>query len=427
AAKLGVYTVELRRKGEQGQSLASGQFRVEAFRLPVFQGSVGPQEKVPLVNLSKVPVDVQVNYVAGGAAARLPVRVSALVREKNLSFSDYDGFTFTPPRARDAQNAQEGVADEGDESGASTATRGDTRIIADKLPLTLDAKGVGHVTLDPVPRAASAQELVIEATYADPSGEVQTLRSSNTLWPAGVIAGIKTESWVASGSKAHFQTVALSPAGKPLAGVPMQVQARLRTTTTSRKRMVGGFYSYDNHSETRDLGTICTGKSDARGLLLCEARLDDVGEIELVVTARDKDGNTFDASSSLWVSRAGEQWFGGENHDRMDVLPERRSYQPGETVRLQVRMPFREATALVAVEREGIIDTQVVTLSGKDPSVSLKVQPDWGPNAYISVLALRGRLYEVPWYSFFTWGYKAPREWWGAFWYDGKQYKLPTA
>ena len=430
AAKLGVYSVELRGKGEQAQSLASGQFRVEAFRLPVLEGRVGPQQKDALVSLRKVPVDVQVHYVAGGAAARLPVRVSALVRSKSLTFAEYDEFSFSPPRERDTQNAQQDMADggdDGDESGAPSTAASDTRIIADKLPLTLDSKGAGQVTLDPVPRAASAQELVIEATYADPSGEVQTLRSSNTLWPAGVIAGIKTEGWVSSGSKARFQVLALSPDGKPQAGVPMQVQALARTTTSSRKRIVGGFYSYDNHTETRDLGTLCTGKSDARGLLLCEARLDDVGEIELVATARDKDGNTFDAASSIWVSRAGEQWFGGENHDRIDVLPERRSYQPGETVRLQVRMPFREATALVAVEREGILETQVMTLSGKDPSVALKVQPSWGPNVYISVLALRGRLSEVPWYSFFTWGYKAPRDWWGAFWYDGKEYKLPTA
>jgi uncharacterized protein YfaS (alpha-2-macroglobulin family) len=427
AAKLGVYSVELRGKGGQGQSLASGEFRVEAFRLPVLEGRVGPQQKGALVNLRKLPVDVQVNYVSGGPAARLPVRVSALVRGKSLSFADYDEFTFSPPRQRDAQNAQQGMAEDEDESGAPSTSASDSRIIADKLPLTLDAKGGGHLTLDPVPRAASAQELVIEATYADPSGEVQTLRSSRTLWPAGVVAGIKTEGWVSSGSKARFQVLALSPDGKPLAAVPLQVQAVARTTTSSRKRIVGGFYSYDNHTETHDLGTLCTGKSDARGLLLCEARLDEVGEIELVATARDKDGNTFDAASSVWVSRAGEQWFGGQNHDRIDVLPERRSYQPGETARLQVRMPFREATALVAVEREGIIETQVMKLSGKDPSVSLKVQPHWGPNVYISVLALRGRLHEVPWYSFFTWGYKAPREWWGAFWYDGKQYQLPTA
>ena len=97
----------------------------------------------------------------------------------------------------------------------------------------------------------------------------------------------------------------------------------------------------------------------------------------------------------------------------------------GETAKFQVRMPFRFATALVAVEREGIIETHVLQLNGQDPTVSLKVQSDWGPNVYVSVLALRGRLREVPWYSFFTWGFKAPGEWWNAFWYEGKEYQAP--
>ncbi|HEY2256351.1 MAG TPA: alpha-2-macroglobulin family protein, partial [Variovorax sp.] len=79
------------------------------------------------------------------------------------------------------------------------------------------------------------------------------------------------------------------------------------------------------------------------------------------------------------------------------------------------------------VEREGVIETHVVQLNGQDPTVTLQVKPEWGPNVYVSVLALRGRLRDVPWYSFFTWGFKAPREWWTAFWYEGKEYVAPTA
>ena len=191
--------------------------------------------------------------------------------------------------------------------------------------------------------------------------------------------------------------------------------------------MVGGFYTYDNKTETKDLGSVCSGKSDSRGLLLCEAKLGEAGEVELIVTARDKNGNTVQAASSVYVTRQGELWFGGENHDRMDVLPEKKSYQPGEIAKFQVRMPFRFATALVAVEREGIIETQVVQLNGQDPTIHLKIKEGWGPNVYVSVLALRGRLREVPWYSFFTWGFKAPREWWTSFWYEGREYVAPTA
>ncbi len=300
-------------------------------------------------------------------------------------------------------------------------------MIADKLPLTLDKNGTGRIAIDNVPAARQAQDLVLEATYADPNGEVQTLRSTHTLWPAAVVAGVKTEGWASASSRVRFQALALGLDGKAQEGVPLAVQAIARITTTSRKRMVGGFYSYDNKTDTKDLGTVCTGKSDSRGLLLCDAKLDEPGEVELVVTARDKDGNEAQAASSVWVTRQGELWFGGEDHDRIDVLPEKKSYQPGETARLQVRMPFRYATALVSVEREGVIETRVVKLNGQDPTVQLKIEEGWSPNVYVSVLALRGRLREVPWYSFFTWGFKAPREWWSAFWYEGREYVAPTA
>ncbi len=418
AARLGVYQVELRGEGEGGRSLGSGEFRVEEFRLPVFEGRIAPAGKAALVAPKAVPTDVQVNYVAGGPAANLPVRVSALVRGKSLNFPDFEAFSFQPPRA------QRETTSEGEEEAAASQ---DTRVIADKLPLTLDKNGAGRLTIEPVPAHRQPRELLLEATYADPNGEVQTLRSTTAVWPAGVIAGIKTEGWVSAAQQVRFQALALDLTGKPQAGVPLEVKAVARTVTSSRKRLVGGFYSYDNKTSTKDLGTVCSGTSDARGLLLCEAKLGEPGEVELVVSARDKDGNLATAAGSVFVTRQGELWFGGDNHDRMDLLPEKKSYQPGETAKFQVRMPFRFATALVAVEREGILSTQVVRLNGQDPTIELQVQDGWGPNVYVSVLALRGRLREVPWYSFFTWGFKAPREWWTAFWHEGREYVAPTA
>jgi len=427
AARLGVYQVSMRLPrrasaagGEEGgETVQTGQFRVEEFRLPVYKGSIAPQSQEPLVAAASVPLQLQVGYVAGGPAASLPVRVSALTRARVPRFDSYDEFSFEPPRAR--AEAQTGT--EGEEEAAA---RQDQRVVADKLPVTLDRQGQGQVTVPDLPAAARPRDLVLEATYADPNGELQTLRGNATLWPAAVIAGVRAEGWVSASQSMQLQALALDLNGKPQAGVPLDVKAVARITTTSRKRMVGGFYTYDNRTETKDLGTVCTGTSDARGLLVCNAKLSQPGEVELVVSARDAQGRVAQAATSVWVTRQGELWFGGDNHDRMDVLPEKKQYAVGDTVRLQVRMPFRRATALVAVEREGIVETQVVELRGDDPTVSLKVGADWSPNVYISVLALRGRLIDVPWYSFFTWGYQRPREWWDAFWNDRKEYVAPT-
>jgi len=367
AARLGVYQVELR-SGKEGSasaeeggpgSHATGQFRVEEFRLPVLEGRIGPSDSKPLVAIGALPLDLQINYVAGGGAAALPVRVSALVRGKQPAFPDFDAFSFAPP------------SKEGDEA---TSPADDPRVIADKLPVTLNREGAGKLTIDKIPVArASPRELLLEASYADPNGEVQTLRSTHTLWPAAVIAGIKTEGWVSASQKLRFQALALDLAGKPQEGVTLNVRAIARITTTSRKRMVGGFYTYDNKTEVKEIGTICSGKSDARGLLLCEVELKEPGQVELIASATDKDGRDSRAASSVYVTRQGELWFGGEDHDRIDVLPEKKSYQPGEVARFQVRSPFRFATALVSVEREGVIETHVVQLNGQDPTVTLQV------------------------------------------------------
>ena len=418
-AKLGEYQVEMGRAGG-GRSFYGGMFRVEEFRLPVFEGRIAPVDTRPLVHVGKLPTSVQLAYVSGGPAAQMPVRVSAMVRARTLDFDDYPGFSFAVPSER-AQPQDE------DEDGASRQAEQQSRVVADKLALTLDRNGTGEVTLEDLPASRHPQELVLEATYADPNGEIQTLRSTQPLWPAAVVAGIKTEGWVSSGNRMRFQALALSLDGKVLKGVPLTVQAIAHTTTSSRKRLVGGFYSYDNQKQTKDLGTVCTGVSDSRGLVLCDAKLAQPGEVQLLATARDKDGNEAQAATTVWITRDGDLWFGGEDNDRIDLLPEKRSYEPGETARLQVRMPFRHATALVSVEREGILSTRVMQLDGKDPTIELKIDEHWSPNVYVSALVLRGRLREVPWYSFFTWGFKSPLQWWQAFRVEGKEHIPPTA
>ncbi len=111
--------------------------------------------------------------------------------------------------------------------------------------------------------------------------------------------------------------------------------------------------------------------------------------------AADGAGNVAVANSSVWVAGKGEWWFDASNDDRMDVLPEKKRYEPGEKAVFQVRMPFREATALVTVEREGVMDVVRHQLSGKSPVVEVPMRGNHAPNVFVSVLAVRGRVADV--------------------------------
>ncbi|ARU04629.1 alpha-2-macroglobulin [Comamonas serinivorans] len=420
SAKLGLYTVQL---GEDGM-LQGGSFRVEEFRLPVLQGriTVGqPKDPLSLVAPDKLPVALQVSHLSGGPANGLDTAVSAMLSPYSASFPDYPSFSFNWPSPRNAR------VDEGDEEGDGETASATNRVIANKQAVKLDAQGAGQTQVSVPQDKAGPRSLLVEASYADPNGETQTLSRRAVLWPAAVVAGVRTPEWVSVKKDIAFDALALDLNGKPKAGAHVYVKAISHVTTSTRKRLVGGFYGYDSTTEVKDRGTVCAGKTDAQGLLACKAKFDDVGELELIAVVADDQGRESQAATSIWVTAQGELWFGGENHDRMDLLPEKRDYAVGDTAVFQVRMPFREAQALVTVEREGILHAEVVTLTGQDPTVRLKVDPSWGPNVYVSVMALRGRLYEVPWYSFFTWGYKTPLAWWRAFWNKTDEYVPPTA
>jgi hypothetical protein len=430
-AKLGVYSVRL----TTGQgSIETGSFRVEEFRLPVMSGRiVGPKQA--LIQPADVPLNLQVNYGNGGGAAGLPVRVSAQLSDADvegvLRTKRFPGFSFRPPQAPRDPNARgffsEDYVDEDDNENAVHTRDTRSKLVADKLAVTLDAKGAGLVTLSKLPEVSTPRQLLVQATYADPNGEVQTLSQTLPVWPSAIVLGVRTDEWVSVRQKVATQVMALNTEGKPQAGVSVSVRAVAHRTSSTRKRLVGGFYAYDNQNADEDLGEVCSGTSDARGLVLCEAEMGTPGEIELIAQAKDGGGHIARSAASVWVTHQGEVWFGGDNQDRMDVIPERRNYEAGQVAKFQVRSPFRHATALVAIERNGIIEHFNAELNGRDPTIEVPVKAEWAPNVFVSVLAVRGRIREVPWYSFFTWGWRSPSEWWHAYRDDGQQYQEPTA
>lgn len=425
-AKLGIYRVYMNGGDTERYHnyYSSGTFQVEEFRLPVFEGQISlnlPDSQKTLVQPKEVPLGLQINFLSGGGAANLPVKVSAVVRNASLSFKDYPNFSFASVASN--SNPYMYDYDEDDESmyyyeedNAPNIASSSQKLIADKLPLTLDAQGVGAITLKDMPTPTQPLDLLVEASFADPNGEVVTLQRNDTLWPAAIVAGIRNDEWVSiKNQKTKLQAIALDANGKPQKDIPLSIKAQQRTVISIRKRLVGGFYSYDSKTDIKDLGTVCEGLSDENGLLECEYPFTESGNISLIAQAKDAQGRIAQAATSLWVTTRDELWFGGSDSDRIDLLPEKPEYRAGDIAKFQIRMPFRNATALVTVEREGILESHVMPISGDNPTIELKVGENWGPNVYVSAIVLRGRLQEVPMYTFFDWGYKKSDQWWQDF------------
>ena len=175
-------------------------------------------------------------------------------------------------------------------------------------------------------------------------------------------------------------------------GRAVQIELYSRQILTARRRLIGGFYAYDNQEKVTKLSGGCNVRTDKNGRASCKLAPGISGEITMVARAKDDQGRESRAVQSVWLAGQDDWWFGGDNGDRMDLIPEKTEYKAGETARFQVRMPFRAAEALVTVEREGVLSSFVTQLSGADPVVEVKLPGSYAPNVYVSVMAVRGRV-----------------------------------
>jgi len=404
-AKKGVYTVTMTdtleaRPGSRGTQRIAGSFRVEEFRVPLMKAEISGPAKAQ-VNPKSVELGLSLRYLAGGGAGNASAKVRSVVRPRTVSFPDFDGFTFANGKVVEGIERQGGgrgfageydMDEEGEEPAAPAANG--TRPLR-SIALALDASGHARVKVPDVPASDSPQELNAEFEYADPNGEVLTTSTRVALWPAAVILGIKPDAWTASAEKLKFQVLALDLSGKPVRNQAVRTQLYVREMYSHRKRLVGGFYGYESGAEVKKLDAACEGVTDERGRLACEVKPPVSGNILMAAEAKDRNGNAAFANASAWVAGEGTWWFDQGNDDRMDVIPERRRYEPGETASFQVRMPFREATALVTVEREGVVESFVQPLSATAPVVKVPIKGAHAPNVFVSVLAVRGRVGDV--------------------------------
>lgn len=388
-AKSGNYMVILDEK-------ISGHFRVDSFRIPTMKVSLNPIQS-EVIHATQVSLDIQVNYLSGGGASHAPVKLRGLIQPKAMHFADYDGFVFANGSIKKSKKKHTNPWDY-DDNAWGDDWNDDAPPKVTPLPvqaLTLDAAGAARATIKGVTLSETPQDLLAELEYQDANGERLASSTHITLLPAQVLLGLKPDGWASSKEQIKLQALALNPQGQPMAGIPVTVELLERKTFSHRKRLIGGFYAYEHHNEVKRLSEFCSGTTDNKGLLFCEGKSPVHGNIILQGRATDTQGRASVANTSIWVAEKGEWWFDVDHHDRMDLLPEKKRYEPGEDAILQVRMPFREATVLVTVEREGILESFVQTLTGDAPILRIPMRNHYAPNVFISALAIRGRSTEI--------------------------------
>ncbi|EQA37149.1 alpha-2-macroglobulin family protein [Leptospira inadai serovar Lyme str. 10] len=380
---LGEYSIYFLLPG--GRKVFSGSFTSAQFRLPLLKGEL-QADSSQLIAPKDVSVTGQISYLSGGKAGLLPVSLRSSIKPSGgIQFPLYPNVEFGNGKSESSQFQYEAYEEDSD---SGSKKKQEYQLVSSKT----DANGFLSEKITIPRKLDRVHSLDLEMEWKDPNGEIQTVARNFRLLPSKNLVAIRNEDWVAVRNKIRSKVFVLDPQGNPVPGKNITVKGISAKYISHRRRLVGGFYSYNHRLERKDIGQVCSGTTNEKGILDCQGAINQTGELYLEAKI---DGEESYAHTSIWVLGEKELWFGSSDNDRMDLFPERKKYEPGEIARFQVRMPFKTATALITVEREGVLRSFVQTLSGTDPSVEIPIESNYGPNVFVSVLAVRGRV-EAP-------------------------------
>jgi uncharacterized protein YfaS (alpha-2-macroglobulin family) len=352
---------------------ASGDFLVAAYRRPEFRVDVTLSSPAPIAG-TKLDGKITARYLFGAAMSRRPVKwkytkaplwdVPAKIRDR----FEPAGFTFL------------GYDNSIDRSVTTISSK----------EQKLDANGELKLSLETDKTAGWPYEYRLEGDVTDISRQHIAGRSSARIEAAPWYIGVKQPPYFADATKGiDTEVIAAAIDGTTVAGVNVNIELHRIQWNAVRRAEGNGFYTWDTERKELTAGTWTVTTQSAPAPL--HMPLAEGGEYQLIATATDADGRS--TTTRFWFYATGSGYTAWEryDHNRIDLVPERKTYRPGETARIMIKSPWETATALLTTEREGVRTWKEFTLTSTQQTVSVPITEGDIPNVFVSVLLVKGR------------------------------------
>ena len=358
-----------------------GYFNVEEFKIPNITTQLTALN-TPWINAPKHELEFSAKYLSGGPAASMPIKIKHSIENSSVTVQDEDYSDFY----WQAGEVKEGLTKYNSERNQSNQAQ------VNLYETKLDKYGLAKITLQNVAYKNQPQSAVVSVEYKDANGEIKTVTRSYPLIGTNYLIGVRSKSWFQTSDSFEYEAALLDAQQKPLANKLLTLSLYKVDNYSTRKKILGGFYTYESFEEIVKVKDLCTVSTNAQGKASCQGSDKSLGG-EYVIMARFKDekNNLISTKMSSYLS-GGDYWFGGSDSDRMDLIPFKKSYEPNETAEFQIRGPITEGQLLVTVERKGFYSHFVQEFNQKDPVIRIKILDDWAPNIVVSAILLRGRI-----------------------------------
>ncbi|NLX42078.1 MAG: hypothetical protein GXY79_01210, partial [Chloroflexi bacterium] len=236
-----------------------------------------------------------------------------------------------------------------------------------------------------------SRHLTFEVMVMDLSNQTITGRAQAVLHAGDGYIGINTDRYVGSeGDPLEIGLQSVSVAGEPTGNVPVQVSILQQEWLTVRREVSPGSFAWENEvRETSVHETEVT--TDADGYATVNWTPETGGTFKILAEARDAKGNAIRSALYVWVSSDGYVNWGRGNNLHMDLVSDKKLYEVGDTASILVPSPFEgPVSALLTIERGGLLEHRVLTLTGNSEVIPIEIEEAFAPNVYVSVVLISG-------------------------------------
>ncbi|HEX3476065.1 MAG TPA: MG2 domain-containing protein, partial [Kofleriaceae bacterium] len=347
------------------------EFRPASFELGLASGAASPRPGDPLA------FHLEARYLFGAPVADAKVEWGLRRRNHPVRFDGWEQYTFSAnPRYGwwyEPYGRRDDYGEPVSDGTGTTDAQGQLAIAAQDTATAFDG---------PV-------DYIVSATVTDTTDQAMTKSAVVTAHKTEFYLGMHANEFVqAVGMPFGVNLVALAPDGKRVA-TPAHLSF-VRTVNRCSWQATGARSSYhcdasENIALERDIAIAAGGSHTER------IYPTDPGEYVVKVEARDARGNPVVVASEIWVIGKGEAFWSGDEGARMTLVASKPSYQPGDTARLVAQANLVQPTALVTIERDGVIEARVQRLASATEGIALPISDAWAPNVFARIAMISGR------------------------------------
>lgn len=370
-ARLGDYTITAR----LGEGTFTRAFTVEAYRTASFEVT-GTAKQAQLVRRGEVEATIAANYFYGAPLRAGEVAVTVHSRPRRIEFDKFEDFEFRDERRYESSYYYESEASQ-------------TLVTEDHL--TLDDKGNAKLSVALGPsEVATDAELLVRANVTAPNNEVIGKTFAVPYYRSLKYLGIKSPGYFLDvGKPQRYQLVAVNPEGKAVeASVKVKVMRRDWNCVWEEWGYRGWYQCRESEQVLLDkVMTLAAGAPTPLDITPPSG-----GDYWVIVEPeKDKDEVAMAATQSYAWGDGGGAWRSSDSLS-FDIVTDKKQYKAGDTATLILKTDLAQATGLVTIERDGVIEKRLIEVSPKAKHLTVPITAAHAPNVYVSVALVQGRM-----------------------------------